>query len=176
MSMLIEQEAIVCGEILKAMPKAGPWSLRRNALDLKGKGGLGIINLINQNIALLLKFLDKFYNKRDVPWVNLIWNSYYTHGEIPHASKDKRLFWWRDVLKLCDDYRAIAKCKMGNGTTVLFWLDIWNNCILQQKIPRLFSFARNKSISVANFFRNNNIEDQFHIPLYIQAFEEYQQL
>jgi hypothetical protein len=33
----------------------------------KRKGGLGIVNLRNQNMALLLKFLDKFYNKRDIP-------------------------------------------------------------------------------------------------------------
>jgi hypothetical protein len=141
----------------------------------KRKGGLGIVNLRNQNMALLLKFLDKFYNKRDIPWVNLIWNSYYANGEIPHASKDGS-FWWRDILKLCDEFKAIAKCNIGNGTTVLFWQDIWNNCILQQTFPRLFSYAKNKSISVANFLMNNNIQDQFHIPLSIQAFQEYQQL
>jgi hypothetical protein len=55
----------------------------------KRKGGLGIINLRNQNMALLLKF----YNKRDTPWVNLIWNSYYANGKILHASKDKGSFW-----------------------------------------------------------------------------------
>jgi hypothetical protein len=33
----------------------------------KRKGGLGIINLRSQNIALLLKFLDKFYNKHNIP-------------------------------------------------------------------------------------------------------------
>jgi hypothetical protein len=59
----------------------------------KRKGGLGIINLRNQNMALLLEFLDKFYNKRDIPWVNLIWNSYYANGEIPHASNYKGSFW-----------------------------------------------------------------------------------
>jgi len=35
----------------------------------KNKGGLGVINLCLQNDALLLKHLDKFYNKVDVPWV-----------------------------------------------------------------------------------------------------------
>jgi hypothetical protein len=38
----------------------------------KRKGGLGIINLRSQNNALLLKHLDKFYNKIDVPLVKLI--------------------------------------------------------------------------------------------------------
>jgi hypothetical protein len=38
----------------------------------KKKGGLGIVNLRNQNMALLIKHLDKFYNKKDIPWVNIV--------------------------------------------------------------------------------------------------------
>jgi hypothetical protein len=34
--------------------------------------GLGIINLRSQNIVLVLKHLDKFYNKCGIPWINLI--------------------------------------------------------------------------------------------------------
>jgi hypothetical protein len=33
----------------------------------KRKGGLGIINTRAQNNALLIKHLDKFYNKKDIP-------------------------------------------------------------------------------------------------------------
>ena len=35
----------------------------------KEKGGLGVINLRLQNDAFLLKQLNKFYNKEDIPWV-----------------------------------------------------------------------------------------------------------
>ena len=38
----------------------------------KAKGGLGIKDLYVQNDAPLLKHLQKFYNKVDVPWVQLI--------------------------------------------------------------------------------------------------------
>lgn len=44
---------------------------------LKKKGGLGIINLQVQNTGLLPKHLHNFYNKKDVPWVNLVWATYY---------------------------------------------------------------------------------------------------
>jgi hypothetical protein len=37
----------------------------------KDQGGLGIIDLRAQNTALLLKFLHKFYNKKDLSWVQL---------------------------------------------------------------------------------------------------------
>jgi hypothetical protein len=54
----------------------------------KRKGGLGIVNLRSQNAALLMKHLDNFYNYKDIPWVKLIWATYYSHGEVPHATKD----------------------------------------------------------------------------------------
>lgn len=37
----------------------------------KDQGGLGIIDLRVQSEGLLLKFLHKFYNKLDLPWVKL---------------------------------------------------------------------------------------------------------
>jgi hypothetical protein len=58
----------------------------------KRKGGLGIINLKSQNKALLMKHLDKFYNKKDIHWVKLIWNPHYSNGDVPHASKEKGSF------------------------------------------------------------------------------------
>lgn len=41
------------------------------------------INLRKQNKVLLLKNLHKFYNRIDLPWVQLVWNSY-CHNEVPH--------------------------------------------------------------------------------------------
>jgi hypothetical protein len=48
----------------------------------KENGGLGALNLNTQNVSLLLKHLHKFYNNLDVPWVQLIWNSYYQNGDF----------------------------------------------------------------------------------------------
>lgn len=53
----------------------------------KNKGGLGIINTRVQNGGLLMKNLHKFYNKLDLPWVQLIWTAHYQH-EVPHAAKE----------------------------------------------------------------------------------------
>jgi hypothetical protein len=80
------------------------------------------------------------------------------------------------VLKLVDWFRGIAKCKVGNETTVLFWEDVWNDHLLQQRFPRLYSFAKNKNIYVAQFLMNNHIDTQFLLPLLDQAFQEYQQM
>ena len=71
----------------------------------KEKGGLGVINLRLQNDALLLKHLHKFYNKVDVPWVQLVWFRYYS-TKVPHAAREVGSFWWKDVLRL-NTYTAL---------------------------------------------------------------------
>lgn len=43
----------------------------------KEKGGLGVLDIKVQNTGLLLKQLHKFYNREDLPWVDLIWSTYY---------------------------------------------------------------------------------------------------
>ena len=58
-----------------------------------------MINLKIHNDALLLKFLHKFYNKLDVLWVHLIWDTYYM-DKVPHATNPVGSLWWRDILKL----------------------------------------------------------------------------
>ena len=85
----------------------------------KQKGGLGVLNLRLQNDALLLKQLHKFYSKKDIPWVSLIWNRYYT-SKVPHASSEVGSFWWKDLLRLNVFYRGVAKCTIGDGSIVAF--------------------------------------------------------
>jgi hypothetical protein len=80
----------------------------------KKSGGLGIVDFQKKNAALLINFLDKFYNNRDIPWVNLVWHAHY-EDTVPHAEQLCGSFWWRDVLKLVDNFRAVAAVKIGNG-------------------------------------------------------------
>jgi hypothetical protein len=58
----------------------------------KNKGGHGVPNLRIQNIALLMKFVHKFYNRLDFPWVHLVRDFYYSSGRIPHCSPQKGSF------------------------------------------------------------------------------------
>lgn len=57
------------------------------ACRAKGEGGLGILNLRSQNMALLLKSADKFYNKVNTPWVNLTWTVFYNSSVPPHLKR-----------------------------------------------------------------------------------------
>ena len=53
----------------------------------KDMGGLGVIDLQNQNDCLLRKHLDKVFNKADLPWVKLIWEKYYGSLLPPQKSQ-----------------------------------------------------------------------------------------
>jgi hypothetical protein len=85
--------------------------------------------------------LDKFYNKADLPWVQLIWYEYYI-GSVPHGEKLLGSFWWLDVLKQVDNFRGVSSIKLGRGDTFLFWLDSWHLdgslTPLSVRLPRLF--------------------------------------
>jgi hypothetical protein len=109
----------------------------------KDKGGLGILNLSVQNNALLLKHLHTFYNHDSTPWVQLIWDSYY-YGAVPHAVTLAGSFWWKGIIKLFDQYRLLTKCAMGNGSSILFWSDLWDDQTIACQFDRLFSFAKDK--------------------------------
>jgi hypothetical protein len=84
----------------------------------KSAGGLGIMDFGKQNQALLIKKLHKFYNKAEVPWVQLVWQYY--ADEVPHVAKLCGSFWWRDIMKLAKKYREICNVTPINGDSILF--------------------------------------------------------
>ena len=83
-------------------------------------------------------------------------------------------------MKLVDNFRAVSKVLMGDGTSFCFWKDKWeigNSCqSLMSKFPRLFSFAKEESISAAKVYAVEELHSLFHLPLCILAFEEMEQL
>jgi hypothetical protein len=104
------------GDINGRKPPLAAWKM---VTKPKLKGGVGIINLILQNEVLLMNNLHKFYNKEELPWVQLIWSNYYRNGRVPSQIK-KGSFRWRDNLKLLNCYKGIAQATAGQGDTVLF--------------------------------------------------------
>jgi hypothetical protein len=64
------------GEINRKSKYLVAWEV---ATKPKDQGGLGIIDIKSLNNALLMKFLDRFYNKADIPWVSLTWSKLYSN-------------------------------------------------------------------------------------------------
>jgi hypothetical protein len=63
-------------------------------------------------------------------------------------------FLWKDIM-FSHHFRGVASCKPHTGdTAALLWHDVWNNHYLKEELPRLYSFARNKSISVQAYAAN----------------------
>lgn len=136
----------------------------------KKHGGLGVLDIKVQNTGLLMKFLHSFYNKKDTPWCELIWSTYY-NGKIPHATDASGSFWWRDVMNLSDTYRGITKAEVGDGSTILFWKDMWQDQLLEISHPRAFSFAKDEDTSGATFLSMATLSEGFHVPVSPQAKE-----
>lgn len=103
-----------------------------------------MLNLRTQNEALLLKFLHKFLNKKDIPWVNLVWKSYCREGRIKESLRNAS-FWWKDVLKLIDKFRGMTVVDIRNGKTYRLWDDQWNNFVPRLQYLKMFSFAKKKT-------------------------------
>ena len=141
----------------------------------KDQGGLSVLKLHIQNKALLLKNLHKFYSRMDVPWVNLIWNSYYSDSMLPGQQLEGS-FWWKAHLILIDFYKGMAKCNLGDGKSVYFWTDLWNEKCLHKKLPHLASYARHANTTVNEAIQNEFLEDLFQLPLSQQAYEEFLEL
>jgi hypothetical protein len=54
-------------------------------------------------------------------------------------------------MKFSDHFRDIATTSIGIMDTVLLWGDIWNGHHLMTELPRLYSYAKNTKISVAQY-------------------------
>jgi hypothetical protein len=76
-----------------------------HACRSKADGGLEIINLRNNNSTLLMKFLHEFYNRADLPRVELTyWTHLYKNSRPPHERMNVGSFWWRDIMSLAPKF------------------------------------------------------------------------
>jgi hypothetical protein len=57
-------------------------------------------------VALLTKFLEKFYSKMEVPWVQQACHAYYS-SKVPRAENLCGSIWWKDVLKHVDNFIGV---------------------------------------------------------------------
>jgi hypothetical protein len=134
---------------------------------------LGVINLALQNKALLMKNLHKFYNRVDIPWINIIRANHYSH--LLPSNKPVGSFWWRDVLKTLEFFKGIARVEIRDGKTTLLWHDNWDGICKSAQYPELWSFASCKDITVQQA-RLADSQEMFHTPLSAEAFVQFQEL
>lgn len=159
-------------EINARKPPKAAWKM---VCASKEDGGLGVINIRKQNEPLLLKNLHKFFNRMDTPWVSLVWEKHYRNGRLPNHIK-KGSFWWRDILKLLPKFKNFTRVNDEDGQSCPFWTDNWAPNAPADAAPELYSFAKNKSISVHTALIAENYSDFFHLPLSQEALTQMQDL
>lgn len=59
---------------------------------------------------------------------------------------------------------------------MLFWKDNWTGHNLQSTLPHLHSFAVNDEQYFLDFYGEHDWTEHFHMPLSIEAYEEFNQL
>ncbi|MFS7975109.1 putative reverse transcriptase zinc-binding domain-containing protein [Helianthus anomalus] len=122
-------------------------------LKSKLKGGFGIGNMADFNIAMMSKWWWRFKDDPTQLWAAVI--------QAIHKSKvDSKLIpakksipgAWKDIsavegtLSRCGlDINQKLKVQVGNGKKVRFWKDNWiHNVPLRERFPALFKLAKNK--------------------------------
>jgi hypothetical protein len=85
----------------------------------------------------------------------------------------KGSFRWRNILRLLDAYKGIAKVNFGSGDTILLWHDLWNGQVLKLTYPQLYSFAKADMISLKSILVLDNIQNHFHLPLSEEVYEQF---
>ena len=97
-------------------------------------------------------------------------------NKVPHASREVGSFWWKDVLRLNVIYRGIAKCSLGNGSTVLFWDDLWCPVVLAQAFPIISQAATNTLASVQDVLQALDTASVLNLPLSPEAYDQLLEL
>jgi len=109
-----------------------------------------------------------------IPWVQLVWDKYYTRNRAPIVGTNFRgSYWWRDLLKLIDKFKGMAMVTVKDGKSCFFWLDLWNGRVLSQAFPELFSFVKNQHSTVYLVTSSASFHDNFHLPLSPEAFSQF---
>lgn len=114
-------------------------------------------------------------NREEIPWVKLIWEKYYPNGKLPSHTKKGSfggvIFWTCSI-----PFKELAFVSVSDGHTYLLWDDMWLERIPSQSFPELYSFTKNKNISIEKAKRLPYLHHLFHIPLSEEAFHQYIQL
>lgn len=77
--------------------------------------------------------------------MNLIWYAY--NGQLP-CQRNKGSYWWKDIVKLLNNYKGIAQTHMVSGKNIDFWNELWNGEIMVLSYPELHSFAKKTKVSL----------------------------
>ncbi|KAM7481515.1 hypothetical protein LguiB_006098 [Lonicera macranthoides] len=121
----------------------------------KEMGGLGIGNLVKRNEALLGKWLWRFSLETESLWHKIIKSKYGLSDNSWDSTKIRRGTYrnpWKAIVQGFENFRKNIRYKVGNGSKVSFWSDLWlGNETMQARFPALFRVTRDSKAKVADY-------------------------
>lgn len=89
-------------------------------------------------------------------WFSLLKAKYFPLGSPMFTSATGGSQFWKDLVKLWDEFREHVKFVVGNGRSIRFWRDWWcGESPLAVSFPVLFSYCFEPEISVSELSANN---------------------
>ena len=73
-------------------------------------------------------------------------------------------------------FKSFAILLVRDGATCFLWHDAWNPVIWTQHFPELYSFCRDRFITLKSAVAQFLPQDLFHLPLSTEAYHHFQQL
>lgn len=132
-----------------------------NIVELpKSLGGLNLGNIYHRNLALLYKWIWKFFSDPSPLWRQIVWEKYkYPQTFTIHDQKTQKQGGpWRNICNAVlknPTSKTLAfqgwRMLIGDGADTLFWHHVWiGPKPLKILFPRLFLLAAHKSASIAS--------------------------
>jgi len=127
----------------------------------KSQGGLGIKDLAAHNKSMMMKWLWRYGTEDIGLWKEVIKAK---HGELTHWSTNVSadaygVGLWKSISKLWPDFAGNVTFRVGNGSHIKFWKDIWlGHITLGEEFPSLHIIAAEPNSTIASN-RSNDIWD-----------------
>jgi hypothetical protein len=138
----------------------------------KDQGGLGIEVLELKNKCLLSKWLFKLLSQEGM-WQQLLHNKY-LHSIAEAEARPTDSPFWKGILKVKQDFFSIGVFKVGDGSSVRFWEDVWlGDMPLAAQFPFLFNIVRHKNVLVSTVLAQTPINITFRRGLNEHKYNEW---
>jgi hypothetical protein len=135
----------------------------------KEQGGLVIEVLQLKNKCLLTKWLFKLLTEKGM-WQQLLHNKYLKNQTLAQVEvKPTDSPFWKGLLRVKNDFFNRGFFKIGDGSTVRFWEDVWlGNTPFASQYPSLYNIVQPKNVLVATVMAQTPLNISFR-----RTFNEY---
>jgi hypothetical protein len=97
---------------------------------------------------------------------------------IQYIWEKQRFFLVENCLSHLHVFKQLTSCTPHSGNTILLWYDKWADTMLRESLPQLYSFAKNKDITLQQVKHLNldELYEKFQLPLSLVTLEQINNL